>query len=145
MGFKTPIEVKIYRAQLSPDSHSERREGNWAKTCKRLSPGPERDSGTVHVMSQKRLRVRAYALRYLRTNLSLNADVSENTLPFVSQSINNFSDYDVSQSHDWECPSLSPHVPLEITGEAATVLGVKLGRVPVLIQLVERLPNIASN
>ena len=25
---------------------------------------------------------------------SLNADVSENTLPFVSQSINNFSDYD---------------------------------------------------
>ena len=106
---------------------------------------PERDSGTVHVMSQKRLRVRAYALRYLRTNLSLNADVSENTLPFVSQSINNFSDYDVSQSHDWECPSLSPHVPLEITGEAATVLGVKLGRVPVLIQLVERLPNIASN
>ena len=27
---------------------------------------------------------------------SLNADVSENTLPFLSQSINNFSDYDVS-------------------------------------------------
>ena len=52
------------------------------------------------------------ALRYLRTNLSLNADVSENTLPFVSQSINNFSDYDISQSHDWECPSLSPHVLL---------------------------------
>ena len=39
-------------------------------------------------------------------------DVSENTLPFVSQSINNFSDYDISQSHDWECPSLSPHVLL---------------------------------
>ena len=48
----------------------------------------------------------------LRTNLSLNADVSENTLPFVSQSINNFSDYDISQSHDWECPSQSPHVLL---------------------------------
>ena len=27
---------------------------------------------------------------------SLNADVLENTLPFVSQSINNFSDYDIS-------------------------------------------------
>ena len=52
------------------------------------------------------------ALRYLRTDLSLNADVSENTLPFVSQSINNFSDYDISQTHDWECPSLSPHVLL---------------------------------
>ena len=43
---------------------------------------------------------------------SLNADVSENTLPFVSQSINNFSDYDISQSVDWECPSLFPHVLL---------------------------------
>ena len=49
------------------------------------------------------------ALRYLHR---LNADVSENTLPFVSQSINNFSDYDKSQSVDWECPSLSPHVLL---------------------------------
>ena len=48
----------------------------------------------------------------LRTNLSLNTDVLENTLPFVSQSINNFSDHDISQSHDWECPSLSPHVLL---------------------------------
>ena len=36
--------------------------------------------------------------------LVFNADISENTLPFVSQSINNFS--------DWECPSLSPHVLL---------------------------------
>ena len=43
---------------------------------------------------------------------SLNADVSENTLPFVSQSINNFSDYDISQRVDWECPSLSPHALL---------------------------------
>ena len=42
----------------------------------------------------------------------LNADVSENTLPFVSQSINDFSDYDISQSVYWECPSLSPHVLL---------------------------------
>ena len=43
----------------------------------------------------------------LSTNISLNADVSENTLPFVSQSINNFSDYDVPQNHDWECPLCS--------------------------------------
>ena len=49
----------------------------------------------------------------LRTNLSLNADVSENTFPFVRQSINDFSDYDISQSHDWKCPSLSPHVLLK--------------------------------
>ena len=41
------------------------------------------------------------ALHYLRTNLSLNADVSEYTLPLVSHSINSFSDYDMSQSHDW--------------------------------------------
>ena len=40
---------------------------------------------------------------------SLNANVSENTLPFVSQSINNFSDYDLSQSVDYECPFLFPH------------------------------------
>ena len=53
-----------------------------------------------------------YALRYFGTNLSLNADVSENTLPFVSQSMNNFSDYVISQSVDWERPSLSPHVLL---------------------------------
>ena len=51
----------------------------------------------------------------LRTNLSFNADVSENTLPFVSQSINNFSDYDISQTHDWEFPSLSLHVLLIIS------------------------------
>ena len=54
------------------------------------------------------------ALRYFRTNLSLNADVSVNTLPFVNQSINNFSDYDISQCHDWECPSLFPHVLLSV-------------------------------
>ena len=47
-----------------------------------------------------------------REQASLNADVSENTLPFVSQSINSFSDYDISQSVDWECPSLSPHALL---------------------------------
>ena len=45
---------------------------------------------------------------------SLNADVSENILPFVSQSINNFRDYDISQSVDWEYPSLSRHVLLII-------------------------------
>ena len=58
-------------------------------------------------------------LNYIQTlsaiyalTLVFNADVSENTLSFVSQSIKNFSDYDISQSHDWECPSLSPHVLL---------------------------------
>ena len=50
----------------------------------------------------------------LSLTLVFNADVSENTLPFVSQSINNFSDYDISQSNDWECPSLSPHVLLMV-------------------------------
>ena len=35
-------------------------------------------------------------------------DVSENTLPLKSQSINNFSGIDISQSVDWQCPSLSP-------------------------------------
>ena len=44
--------------------------------------------------------------------ISLNADVSGNTLPFVSPCINNFSDYDISQIVDWECPSLTPHVLL---------------------------------
>ena len=47
-----------------------------------------------------------------RGQSSLNADVSENTLPFVSQSINSFSDYDISQRVDWACPSLSLHVLL---------------------------------
>ena len=60
------------------------------------------------------------ALRCLRTNLCLNADVSENTLPFVSQSINNFSDYDISQSLDWECPSLSPHVLMKVRNISET-------------------------
>ena len=55
---------------------------------------------------------------YVLTLVSLNADVSENTLPFVSQSINNFSDYDISQTHDWECPSLSPHALLVRCGES---------------------------
>ena len=35
------------------------------------------------------------ALRYLLTSISRNAGVSYNTLPFVSHSINNFSDYDI--------------------------------------------------
>ena len=51
------------------------------------------------------LSAQIYAL-----TLVFNADVSENTPTFVSQFINNFSDYDISQNHDWECPSLSPHV-----------------------------------
>ena len=51
----------------------------------------------------------------LSAQIYAHADVSENTLPFVSQSINNFSDYDISQTHDWECPSLSPHVLLIAT------------------------------
>ena len=67
----------------------------------------------------------------LRTNHSLNADVSENTLPFVSQSINNLSDYDISQSHDWECPSLSSHVLLFIT-QCITFLHKKGGFLNVL-------------
>ena len=51
---------------------------------------------------------------------SLNADVSENTLPFVSQSVNIFNDYDISQSVDWECHSLSPRVLLiQTIGQSA--------------------------
>ena len=60
------------------------------------------------------------------TNLSLNGDVSENTLPFVSQSINNFSDYDIKQSHDWKCPSLSPHVLLGKKKIAKTMMIMSL-------------------
>ena len=56
-----------------------------------------------------------YVLTPYQIEVSLNADVSENTLPFVSQSINNFSDYDISQSVEWECPSLFPHVLLVLT------------------------------
>ena len=48
----------------------------------------------------------------LPIEVSHNAEVSENTLPLVSQSINNFSDHDISQSVDWKYPSLSPHVLL---------------------------------
>ena len=62
--------------------------------------------------STKLTYTQTLSAQILRTNLSVNADVSENTLPFVSQSINNLSDYDISQTHDWECPSLSPHVLL---------------------------------
>ena len=73
-------------------------------------------------LSSTKLTYTQNALRYLRTNLSLNADVSENTLPFVSQSINNFSDYDISQSVDWECPSLSPHVLLKVVNETVSAI-----------------------
>ena len=61
---------------------------------------------------RQNLPIRKRSPLRFRTNISLNADVSVNTVPFVSQSISNFSDYDISQSHCWECPSLSPHVPL---------------------------------
>ena len=47
--------------------------------------------------------------------VSLYADVSENTLPFESKSINNFSGIDISQSVDLERPSLSPHFLLTLT------------------------------
>ena len=40
---------------------------------------------------------------------SLEADISENTLPFEGQSINNFSGIDISQSVDWERGSMSLH------------------------------------
>ena len=56
--------------------------------------------------------------RYLRTNhirsrlAFMRTSRKTYFLPFESQSINNFSDYDISQSVDWECPSLSPHVLL---------------------------------
>ena len=53
-----------------------------------------------------------YALTPYRIEVSLKRTSRKNTLPFVCQSINNFSDYDISQSVDWECPSLSPHVLL---------------------------------
>ena len=49
-----------------------------------------------------------------RIEVSLNANVSENTPPFVSQPRNNFSDYDKPQSVDRECPSLYPHILLLI-------------------------------
>ena len=41
--------------------------------------------------------------------VSLYVNVSENTLPFESQSISNFSEIDISQSVGWERPSLSAH------------------------------------
>ena len=58
-----------------------------------------------------------YALTPYQIEVCPYADVSENTLPFVSQSINNFSDYDISQSVDWRCPSLSSHVLLTTPGK----------------------------
>ena len=55
-----------------------------------------------------------YALTPYQIEVSLNADVSENTLPASVCEPNNFSasDYHISKSVDWECPSLSPHVLL---------------------------------
>ena len=53
-----------------------------------------------------------YALLAISDRVSLNADVSENTFRFVSQSMNNFSGLGCV---DWECPSLSPHVLLVLS------------------------------
>ena len=46
--------------------------------------------------------------------VGLDADVSENRLPFESPSINNFSGIDISQSLDQEPSSLSPHFLLHL-------------------------------
>ena len=78
---------------------------------KNLKPKKSRGQFDPPPPSLKASRVKSGILRY-QIEISRNADVSENTLPFVSQSINNFSDYDISQSVDWQCPSLSPHVLL---------------------------------
>ena len=66
---------------------------------------------------------RKSVFRDVRTDYNLYL---ENTLPFVSQFINDFSDYDISQSHDWECPSLSPHVLLGIAYRGYRILPIKL-------------------
>ena len=52
---------------------------------------------------------------------------SRKTHPFVNQSINNFSGYDISQSHDWECPFLSLHflLDLEFSGIAKKIFSIK--------------------
>ena len=70
-----------------------------------------------------------YALIPYQNEVNLNADVSENRLPFVSQSITNFSDYDISQNVDWECPSLPPHVLL-FTANLQVVLRVSAAPPP---------------
>ena len=67
-----------------------------------------------------------YALGPYQIKVSLNADVSENTLPFVSQSLNSFSDYDISQSVDWTGRGpLSPHVLLSGPNVAISNLYLK--------------------
>ena len=65
--------------------------------------------GTIEHSSNCEFLLKIYHFLSFWKSLSLNTDVSENKLSFVSQSINNFSDYDISQSHDWEWPSLSPN------------------------------------
>ena len=60
------------------------------------------------------------ALRYLHTNrirsrLAFMRRLGKHTSIL---SINNFSSYVISQSVDWECPSLSPHVLLIWTGNS---------------------------
>ena len=49
---------------------------------------------------------------YALTLVLMRTSRAENKLPIVSQSINNFSDYDISQSVEWECLFLSPYILL---------------------------------
>ena len=60
-----------------------------------------------------------------RTGGSLNADVSESTLPFVSQSINNFSDYDMSQKGRLRVSLSVPSCSLVIRHPVFSRLGVE--------------------
>ena len=50
----------------------------------------------------------------IRSRLSLMRTSRKNTLPFESQFINNFSGIEISQSVDWDCPSLYPHFLLVV-------------------------------
>ena len=61
-------------------------------------------SSTKLTYTQTLSAVYALTLALIRT--------SRKTHPFVSQSPDNFSDYGIPQSVDWECPSLHPHVLL---------------------------------
>ena len=56
-----------------------------------------------------KLYLQAIRHYFASTKIGLDADVSENRLPFESPSINNFSAIDISQGLDRELPSLSPY------------------------------------
>ena len=67
--------------------------------------------GTVEHTSNCEFLLKIYHFPSFWKSLSstkLTYTAIEDKLPFVSQSINNFSDYNISQSVDWECPSLCP-------------------------------------